>query len=401
MTAANAAWDKLPPKLINSRSAPSFPLFSRTNPLTLCLHQPGLLHFFSINWFCQVTNLAPTCEYGFVKLSEQAAIIGTTTWGTTLGILLAQNNVPVTMLARTETEAQTLSTERRNTRFLPDAQFPDCFSVTSQPDSALAQSDLVVLAVPSDRLRENVRQIKPYLKSGAIILSATKGLELPTARRMSQVLEDELPASLKAEICVLSGPNLAKEIVSRKPASTVIAGANSEAAQKAQSMLMSTNFRVYTSSDVLGVELSGALKNIVALGAGIGDGMDAGENAKAAFITRGLAEMTRLGIAAGADPLTFAGLAGLGDVVATCSSRLSRNRYVGEQLAKGRSWDEIKDSMDNVAEGVNATQAALVLAKELGVEMPIAEMASRVLFDGLSPQKAMAELMSRPARSEW
>ncbi|MEO2141690.1 MAG: NAD(P)H-dependent glycerol-3-phosphate dehydrogenase, partial [bacterium] len=256
-------------------------------------------------------------------MSEQAAIIGTTTWGTTLGILLAQNNVPVTMLARTETEAQTLSTERHNTRFLPDAQFPDCFSVTSQPDSALALSDLVVLAVPSDRLRENVRQIKPYLKSGAIILSATKGLELPTARRMSQVLEDELPASLKAEICVLSGPNLAKEIVLGKPASTVIAGANSEAAQKAQSMLMSTNFRVYTSSDVLGVELSGALKNIVALGAGIGDGMDAGENAKAAFITRGLAEMTRLGIAAGADPLTFAGLAGLGDVVATCSSRLS------------------------------------------------------------------------------
>ena len=237
----------------------------------------------------------------------------------------------------------------------------------------------------------------PNVKDGR----GTKGLELPTARRMSQVLEDELPADLHSGICVLSGPNLAKEIMDGKAASTVIAGRNPDATQQAQNALMSASFRVYTSPDVLGVELAGALKNIVALGAGIGDGMDAGENAKAAFITRGLAEMTRLGIAAGADPLTFAGLAGLGDVVATCSSRLSRNRYVGEQLAKGRSWPEIRESMDNVAEGVNATQAALVLAQELGVEMPIAEMASRVLFDGLSPQKAMVELMSRPARSEW
>ena len=334
-------------------------------------------------------------------MSDQAAIIGATTWGTTLGILLAQNNVPVTLLARTESEAQTLSSQRRNARFLPDTPFPDGLSVTSQPESALEHSDLVIIAVPSDRLRENVQRIKSHLQAGAIVLSATKGLELPRARRMSQVLEDELPAGFHPDICVLSGPNLAKEIMQGKPASTVIAGRNPDAAQKAQNTLMSKNFRVYTSADVLGVELAGALKNIVALGAGIGDGMDAGENAKAAFITRGLAEMTRLGIAAGADPMTFAGLAGLGDVVATCSSRLSRNRYVGEQLAKGRSWPEIRDSMDNVAEGVNATQAALMLAQELDVEMPITEMASRVLFDGLSPQEAMAELMSRPARSEW
>jgi len=334
-------------------------------------------------------------------LSNRAAIIGATTWGTTLGILLAKNKVPVALLARTEAEAQVLSSQRRNARFLPDTPFPDCLSVTSQPESALRQSDLVILAVPSDRLRENVRRIKPHLQAGAIVLSATKGLELPTARRMSQVLEDELPSGFHPDICVLSGPNLAKEIVQGKPASTVIAGRNPDATQRAQNALMSGNFRVYTSNDVLGVELAGALKNIVALGAGIGDGMDAGENAKSAFITRGLAEITRLGIAAGADPMTFAGLAGLGDVVATCSSRLSRNRYVGEELAKGRSWPEIRDSMDNVAEGVNATLAALTMAKELGVEMPIAEMASRVLFDGLPPQKAMAEFMGRPARSEW
>jgi len=333
-------------------------------------------------------------------LIGQTAIIGATTWGTTLGILLAQNGVPVSLLTRSEPEAQTLTSQGRNARFLPDAPFPDSLSVTSEPESALRQSSLVIIAVPSDRMRENVQRIESHLQPGAIILSATKGLELPTAQRMSQVLEEELPANLHSGICVLSGPNLAKEIVQGKLASTVIASQNPDAAQTAQAALMSNNFRVYTSRDVLGVELAGALKNIVALGAGIGDGMEAGENAKAAFLTRGLAEMTRLGVAAGADPMTFAGLAGIGDVVATCSSRLSRNRYVGEQLTRGQSWADIRASMDNVAEGVNATQAALVLAKDLDVEMPIAEMASRVLFDGLSPHQAMAELMSRPARSE-
>ncbi|MEE8465729.1 MAG: NAD(P)H-dependent glycerol-3-phosphate dehydrogenase [Dehalococcoidia bacterium] len=330
-----------------------------------------------------------------------ATVIGATTWGTTLGILLAQNKIPVALLTRTEAEAQTLDSQRCNSRFLPDTPFPDRLSVTCEPESALRQAGLVVIAVPSDRLRENVQRIKAHIRPGSIVLSATKGLELPAAKRMSQVLEDELPSESHAAICVLSGPNLAKEIAQGKPASTVIAGRDPDATQKAQNALMSGHFRVYTSSDVLGTELAGALKNIVALGAGMGDGMEAGENAKAAFITRGVAEMTRLGIAAGADPMTFAGLAGLGDVVATCSSRLSRNRYVGEQLAKGRSWPEIRESMENVAEGVNATQAALILAKDLGVEMPIAEMASRVLFEGLSPQKAMAELMGRPARSEW
>ena len=331
---------------------------------------------------------------------SQTAIIGATTWGTTLGILLAQNGVPVSLLTRSEPEAQTLTSQGRNARFLPDAPFPDSLSVTSEPESALRQSSLVIIAVPSDRMRENVQRIESHLQPGAIILSATKGLELPTAQRMSQVLDDALPANLHSGICVLSGPHLAKEIVQGKLASTVIASQNPDASQTAQDALMSNNFRVYTSRDVLGVELAGALKNIVALGAGIGDGMEAGENAKAAFLTRGLAEMTRLGVAAGADPMTFAGLAGIGDVVATCSSRLSRNRYVGEQLTRGQSWANIRASMDNVAEGVNATQAALVLAKELDVEMPIAEMASRVLFDGLSPHQAMAELMSRPARSE-
>ena len=199
----------------------------------------------------------------------------------------------------------------------------------------------------------------------------------------------------------LSGPNLAKEIAQGKPSSTVIAGLDREMVSRVQSILMTPSFRVYTSDDVVGVELGGALKNIIALGAGIADGLETGDNAKAALITRGLAEMTRLGVAAGAQAITFAGLAGLGDIIATCASPLSRNRYVGEQLAKGRTWPEIRESMDNVAEGVNTTGAALKLASDLNVEMPIAQVTQRVLFEDLSPRKAIAELMGRPPRSEW
>ena len=329
------------------------------------------------------------------------AIVGTTTWGTTLGIILARNGVAVSLLARSAGEAAELNSQRQNPRFLPEVPFPQSLSVASDVEEAIAPADLVVIAVPSHRLRENIQSIREGIPPGAIILSATKGLELPTAKRMSQVIGEELPANLHSSICTLSGPNLAQEIIQGKPSSTVIAGQDPLKTQQAQSALMSSAFRVYTSHDLIGVELAGALKNIIALGAGIADGMQAGENGKSAFITRGLAEITRLGIAAGAQPLTFAGLAGLGDLIATCSSSLSRNRYVGEQLAQGRTWPDIQQTMDNVAEGVNTTRAALNMASSLSVEMPITEVTYRVLFEGLSPKKAVAELMGRPARSEW
>lgn len=329
------------------------------------------------------------------------AVVGATTWGATLGIMLATKGVPVTLLTRTSAESDLLNAKREYSRFLPGTPFPEGLAVSSDAHSTLSAAQMVILAVPSDRLRQNVRDIRGHLTADTIVLSATKGLELPSASRMSQVLEEELPAGLHPGICALSGPNLAKEIVQGKPASTVVAGRDQEATQTAQSLLMSNSFRVYTSKDLVGVELAGALKNIVALGAGISDGLRAGDNAKSAFVTRGLAEITRLGIAAGAEPLTFAGLAGLGDVIATCSSPLSRNHFVGEQLAQGRSWTEIRESMDNVAEGVNATQAALKLAGELNVEMPIAQVTYRVLFEGLSPLEAAAGLMERPPRSEW
>ena len=334
-------------------------------------------------------------------MSARVAIIGTTTWGTTLGIILARKRVSVSLLARSTREAAELNAQRRNSRFLPEVAFPEALTVASDVEEAVTPADLVVIAVPSHRLRENIQSIRDSIAPGAIILVATKGLELPTAKRMSQVIKEELPPRLHFSICALSGPNLAHEIVQGKPSSTVIACEDLSKAERAQSILMSSSFRVYTSDDVIGVELGGALKNIIGLGAGIADGLEAGENGKSAFITRGLAEITRLGIAAGAQPLTFAGLAGLGDLIATCTSRLSRNRYVGEQLAKGRTWPEIQQAMDNVAEGVNATGAALTMASRLGVEMPITQVTHRVLFEGLSPKTAAAELMDRPARSEW
>ncbi len=332
---------------------------------------------------------------------DKAVVVGATTWGTTLALVLADKGCSVTLLARDPEECGRLESARENSRFLPGVAFPSLLRVSSDAEEAVEGAPLTVIAVPSDRMRENVRRIGAYLNTDSVVVSASKGLELPSALRMTQAMAEELPTSLHPGICALSGPNLAKEILQGKPASTVVAGATREAAERAQATLLSRRFRVYTSSDVAGVELGGALKNIVALGAGICDGLEFGENAKSAFVTRGLAEIARLGVAAGAEPLTFAGLAGVGDVIATCASRLSRNRYVGEQLAQGRSWPEIRAAMDNVAEGVNATEAALKMAAGLNVEMPIAQTTYRVLFEGLSPSEAAAELMERPVGSEW
>ena len=334
-------------------------------------------------------------------MADQVVVIGATTWGTTLAMVMAGEGRPVSRLARNFKERDGLQSARENTRFLPGVAFPPSLRVSADPAEAMEEAAIAVVAVPSDRMRENVRRIADHLASGTAVVSATKGLELPTALRMSQVLTEELPAAFRTGVCSLSGPNLAKEIAQGKLASAVIASESGEAAERAQAALLSSRFRVYTSYDLVGVELGGALKNIVALGAGMCDGLEFGENAKAAFITRGLAEIARLGVAAGALPLTFAGLAGVGDVIATCASRLSRNRYVGEQLALGRLWPEIRSSMDNVAEGVNATEAALKLAQRLDVEMPISETTFRVLHEGLSPREAAMELMQRPVGSEW
>ena len=242
---------------------------------------------------------------------------------------------------------------------------------------------VIILAVPSQRFRENLLWIRDSIDDSPIILSATKGLEEATSKRMSQLISEELPERLTRRLCVLSGPNLAMEVIAQKPVSSVIASVDGEAAKVVQNIIMSPTFRVYTNDDVVGTELGGALKNVIALSCGICDGLGYGDNAKSALITRGLAEITRLGIAAGANSLTFVGLAGLGDLVATCSSALSRNRYVGEELSKGRPLNEILAPMKTIAEGVATTKAALKMAKNLDVDMPITKATFRVLFEDL------------------
>ena len=285
-------------------------------------------------------------------------VVGTTSWGTTLAILLARRGNDVCLWARTEEEAARLDSDRENARLLPGHGFPDGLSVTSSPGEALGGSRLVVLAVPSSSLRENVRTVRDFIGDPAAVVSATKGLEAGTSKRMSEVLAEELPERLRGRICALSGPNLAPEIIDGMPSGTVVASESPEAAVRAQEAITSALFRVYTNDDIIGVELGGALKNIIAISAGICDELGYGNNAKAAMLTRGLAEIARLGVACGARWQTFAGLAGIGDLVATCSSRLSRNHYVGEQLARGKQLMEIRSSMKNVAEGIDTTAAA-------------------------------------------
>ena len=330
----------------------------------------------------------------------KVGVVGTTSWGTTLGIILARRGLSVALWARSEAEANTIRKDGQNVRFVPGVEFPPCMSVTASADEALGDAELAIIAVPSSTLRENVRKVRDSLGKSTVVVSATKGLEVGTGKRISQMLEEELPSTAATGICALSGPNLASEIVEGKPSSTVIASKNADAAEKAQQIINSPRFRVYTNDDIIGVELGGALKNIIALGAGICDGLSYGDNAKAAFLTRGLAEIARLGVAAGANPLTLAGLAGMGDLIATCSSALSRNHHVGEQLAAGKSLDEIRRSMVNVAEGVTTTAAAITLADRLGVEMPITRATYDVLFDEVPLDEAISNLLGRAPRLE-
>ena len=327
-------------------------------------------------------------------------VVGTTSWGTTLGIILAREGHAVRLMARTEDEARLLNSEHENSRFVPGFTFPDSMRSTADPDDAFASADLTIFAVPSQTMRANVRRLAEHIPHDSILVSAVKGLELSTVRRMSQVIEEELPPGWVEGVCVLSGPNLASEVVRGMPTPTVIASRNAVAAITVQHIMNSSVFRAYTNDDVVGVELCGALKNIIALGAGICDGMKLGDNAKSGFMTRGLAEVARLGVAAGANPTTFSGLAGMGDLIATCSSTLSRNHHVGERLAAGESLDDIRRGMQNVAEGVDTTRAALDLARQLDVEMPIAQAIHDILFGGMSVSQAVRDLMGRDPRPE-
>ncbi len=327
-------------------------------------------------------------------------VVGTTAWGMSLGIILAGKGNKVDLLARTQKEAVDLqNTGLRSEGFVLN-EMPPNFRVTEDAREALTDSKAVILAVPSQTMRANVKSISKFLSKTVIIASAAKGLEIGSNKRMSQVIAEEIDSKLKHNICVISGPNLAREIVLGLPAATIVAAEEDEVSRSMQKLLTTPNLCVFTHHDIIGVELGGALKNIIALGAGMADGLGYGDNGKAAFITRGLTEVSALGVALGANPLTFSGLAGLGDLIATCSSTLSRNHYMGVELTKGRTVAEIVSTMDGVAEGVTTTKVAWELARGFGLEMPITEKIYRVLYEGLSPREAAQELMNAPVDHE-
>jgi glycerol-3-phosphate dehydrogenase (NAD(P)+) len=330
-------------------------------------------------------------------MTDQIAVIGAGAWGTTLAIRLAEAERPVTIWAHSAEANARLASERQNARYLPGHVFPPNLRVATEVGFLSEPHRAYVLAVPSAHLRDTLRALGPLLDPNASLLSVVKGIEESTHRRMSEVIAEELPGRRAA---VLSGPNLAREIAAGKPAGTVIASTDAALAAELAAVLASDRFRVYTNPDVIGVELAGALKNIVALAAGFVDGLGFGDSAKAGIITRGLAEVTRLGVAAGAHPMTFAGLAGVGDLIATCMSPLSRNRRAGELMASGMSWGEAAGQLNGVAEGVHTVRGALALAMEHGVELPIAEQVAAVVHDGRAPMEAVAELMGREPRDE-
>ncbi len=331
------------------------------------------------------------------SLSADVAVVGAGAWGTTLAALVGRHE-PVVLLCRTEENARRIAAERRNERRLPGIDLPALVEPTADP-TAVSGARLVILAVPSSYLREGVDRIRPAIGPGADVLSVVKGLEPGTHLRMSEVIIQA--AGLQASrVAALSGPNLALEIARGLPASAVVAAEDPELADRIVARLGRREFRLYVNADLLGVELCGALKNILAIAAGAADGLGFGDNGKAGLMTRGLAEMTRLGIAAGANPLTFAGLAGLGDVIATCGSGLSRNHRLGEELAKGRKSSDIEASLPGVAEGAYTVDSALALARRYDVEMPIAQEVHRALFEGKSVQRCLIDLLSRESKDE-
>ncbi|MDQ3880468.1 MAG: NAD(P)-dependent glycerol-3-phosphate dehydrogenase [Chloroflexota bacterium] len=330
-------------------------------------------------------------------MTDQIGIIGAGAWGTTLALMLADAERPVTLWGHTAEANGRMAQERVNSRYLPGRPFPPNVRIATE-DTYLAEPyRLFVLAVPSAHVRATLRSLGPVLFADADLLSVVKGIEADTSLRMTEVVEQELSGR---GIAVLSGPNLAREIADGKPAGSVVASRDAALATEIAAALTSSRFRVYTNPDVVGVELAGALKNVVAVAAGMVDGLGFGDSAKAGLLTRGLAEVTRLGVAAGAHPMTFAGLAGVGDLVATCMSPLSRNRRAGELLASGRPWHDVAHELNGVAEGVDTVRGALRMAERLGVEMPIAEQVEAVVFGGRSPMDGVQELMSREPKDE-
>jgi glycerol-3-phosphate dehydrogenase (NAD(P)+) len=326
--------------------------------------------------------------------------IGAGSWGTTLADLLARNDNSVTLWAYEKDLVERMSRTRENDLYLPGFTLADNLAFTADLADAVEGCDLLLLVPPSQVMREVLRQAAPHIAAGTLVVSASKGIENETLKTMSEVLEEVLPPGKAEQPVFLSGPSFAREVASGMPTAVVAASRDDEAARRVQEVFSTRNFRVYTNDDVIGVELGGALKNVIALAAGVSDGLGFGYNTRAALITRGLAEISRMGLALGANPATFSGLAGMGDLVLTCTGDLSRNRTVGMELGRGKSLQEILAGMKMVAEGVKTTLSAYQLAKKLEVEVPITEQMYRILYEEKDPRQAVTDLMMRELKAE-
>jgi glycerol-3-phosphate dehydrogenase (NAD(P)+) len=331
--------------------------------------------------------------------TSKVAVLGAGSWGTAFSMVLADAGNDVMIWARREEVAASITAHRENTEYLPGIQLPPTVSATSDPERALAGADVVVLAVPSQSLRDNLPMFVPHLEPDAVLVSLMKGIELGTLERMSEVIHEAADVH-PGRIAVVSGPNLAKEIARREPAASVVACVDEDVATMLQKRCHSPAFRPYTSVDVLGCELGGAYKNVVGLSVGMAVGLGFGDNTTASLITRGLAETARLAMRLGANPLTLMGLAGLGDLVATCSSPLSRNRTFGEKLGLGMTVEEVYASTRQVAEGAKSCSSIRALAEKAGVEAPIAEHVDEVVAGRMSTAGMMEAFISRDTKAE-
>lgn len=333
-------------------------------------------------------------------MHQKIAVLGAGSWGTTIAGILAEKGFDVFLWMRSCELRDRIAKERENEPYLPGVRLSKNLAPTCSLEEALGGASIVVASVPSHGLRQVLEQSRPFMPKEAIVVSATKGIEEGTGLTASGIIKDALSADGYKAVVVLSGPSFAKEVSVNLPAAVSAASSVAEAAAEIQKVFSTHQFRVYTNHDVIGVEIGGALKNVIAIASGISDGLRLGNNARAALITRGLAEITRLGVRMGASPLTFSGLSGLGDLVLTCTGHLSRNYTIGLEIGQGRQLPDITRGMRMVAEGVRTSKAAKALAGSVGVEMPITEAVYRVLYENKSPKEAVYELMARELKGE-
>lgn len=328
---------------------------------------------------------------------SKVSVIGAGSWGTALAILLEKNGHQVTLWSHREEEAKELAKSREHKSKLPGVEIPEGIEIIGNLESALREKDVIVFAVPSVAVRSTAKKVAPYVKEGQLIVNVAKGIEETTLMTLTDIIEEEIPG---AKGCVLSGPSHAEEVSRGLPTTCVVGAKDKETAEFLQNVFMSPVFRVYISPDILGIELGGALKNVIALAAGTADGLGYGDNTKAALITRGITEIARLGIAMGAKADTFYGLSGIGDLIVTCASKHSRNRKAGYLMGQGRSMQQAMDEVNMVVEGVYSAKAGLALSQKYKVEMPIIEQVNKVLFEGKAPAVAVKELMVRDKKIE-